>query len=109
MRGHSTRSYRTLTRVCVAEHFYALAEFAIQRPSVTTQIPSETDSLFYASFDAPSLKFLCSHDVLLNLTFNKGHIVLESSRSTQRYIGRRATHRSTEGFPTDISSSSRQA
>ncbi|KAI0826877.1 hypothetical protein BC628DRAFT_226366 [Trametes gibbosa] len=66
------------------KHSYALAEFAVQRPAATTQIPSMADSLFYASFQAPELKFICAHDVLLKITFSEGHMISESSRTTQR-------------------------
>lgn len=67
-----------------SEHFYALAEFAVQRPASATQIPSENDSLFYASFHAPDLKFICDHDVFLKLSFANGHIAVDSPRSGRR-------------------------
>ncbi|EIW59592.1 uncharacterized protein TRAVEDRAFT_122355 [Trametes versicolor FP-101664 SS1] len=68
------------------KHFYALAEFAVQRPASATQIPSENDSLFYASFHAPDLKFICDHDVFLKLSFANGHIAVDSPRSGRSQI-----------------------
>ncbi|KAI8986088.1 hypothetical protein BD414DRAFT_416881 [Trametes punicea] len=65
------------------KHFYALAGFTIQKPGVSSQIPSESNSLFHARFKAPTLKFICDHDVLLRLTLEKGHFVADGSRGTR--------------------------
>ena len=69
------------------EHFYALAGFAVLRPGVTSQVPSETNALFHARFKAPTLEFICDHDVLLHLTIEEGYFI-ESSKgpSTKRQV-----------------------
>ncbi|KAI0632188.1 hypothetical protein C8Q77DRAFT_1158853 [Trametes polyzona] len=68
------------------KHFYALAEFAVQRPTALSSLPSETDSLFWASFFAPELKFICDHDVLLILRIAKGHIALDTPRTGRSQV-----------------------
>ncbi|KAI0356431.1 hypothetical protein OH77DRAFT_1400405 [Trametes cingulata] len=75
---------------CLEEHpqarneenrpFYALAEFAVQRPGITSQEPSEANSLFHATFDAPELKLICDHDALFCINVERGHVVLDGSR-----------------------------
>ncbi|KAH9891709.1 hypothetical protein C8Q73DRAFT_782384 [Cubamyces lactineus] len=69
------------------KHFYALAEFAVLRPGVTSQVPSASNALFHARFKAPTLEFICDHDVLLHLTIDEGHFV-DSSKgpSTKRQV-----------------------
>ncbi|KAI0335832.1 hypothetical protein GY45DRAFT_1239802 [Cubamyces sp. BRFM 1775] len=77
------------------KHFYALAEFAVLRPGVTSQAPSESNTLFHARFKAPTLEFICDHDVLLHLTIEKGYFI-DSSRGfapTQLPAGLRITYR----------------
>ncbi|EIW59593.1 uncharacterized protein TRAVEDRAFT_121066 [Trametes versicolor FP-101664 SS1] len=61
--------------------YNALAEFTAQRPGAASYMPSETDSLFHACFKAPELRFVCDHDVLLHLTVEKGHVVLDTFKA----------------------------
>ncbi|KAI0372239.1 hypothetical protein BV20DRAFT_1015644 [Pilatotrama ljubarskyi] len=65
------------------KHFYALAEFAVQRPGVSSEYPTEANSLFYASFNAPELKMICDHDALLHLTVDHGHVALDTNRNSR--------------------------
>ncbi|KAL7279892.1 hypothetical protein ACG7TL_006301 [Trametes sanguinea] len=55
------------------KHFYALAGFTIQKPSSSTH-------LFDARFKAPQLKFICDHDAVLTLTFEKGEFTADASK-----------------------------
>ncbi|KAJ3003474.1 hypothetical protein NUW54_g5276 [Trametes sanguinea] len=55
--------------------FYALAEFTI-----TTNHALPSHAPFHACFKPPVLDFICDHDVMLRLTFERGHYVLDSYR-----------------------------
>ncbi|OSD07148.1 hypothetical protein PYCCODRAFT_1358933 [Trametes coccinea BRFM310] len=55
--------------------FYALAEFTVTSHSV---LPSQAP--FHACFKPPVLDFICDHDVMLRLTFERGHFVLDGFR-----------------------------
>ncbi|KAH9854755.1 hypothetical protein C2E23DRAFT_726184 [Lenzites betulinus] len=80
-------------RRCLEEHpqarrednqqFYALAEFAIQRPGVVSYAPSKSESLFYACFTPPKLQFICDHDALLTFTVQEGHIVIDGQKANR--------------------------
>ncbi|KAI9058443.1 hypothetical protein FKP32DRAFT_1582073 [Trametes sanguinea] len=54
------------------KHFYALAGFAVQKPNATSH-------LFEARFKAPQLKFICDHDAVLTLTFEKGQFIADAA------------------------------
>ena len=58
------------------EHFYALAEFTMQKPGTS-------DVVFGATFDAAELEFICDHDALLHLTLTEGFAVIDSTRPGQ--------------------------
>ena len=55
------------------EHFYALAEFSVQKPGTC-------DTAFLATFDKPELEFICDHDAILHINLLNPRLVLDSLR-----------------------------
>ena len=49
------------------EHFYALAEFSVQKPGTC-------DTAFLATFDKPELEFICDHDAVFHITIISGQL-----------------------------------
>ncbi|KAI0667589.1 hypothetical protein C8Q78DRAFT_981541 [Trametes maxima] len=67
------------------KHFYALAEYVVQRSGVVSQFPSESESLFAAIFQAPTIQFICDHNVFLHLRIENGHLALDNSRNNRSH------------------------
>ncbi|KAM5533454.1 hypothetical protein V8D89_012892 [Ganoderma adspersum] len=57
------------------KHSYALAEFTVHKPS-----HGSVDTAFHATFDKPTLEFICDHDVIIYLNLKKSHVILDSLR-----------------------------
>ena len=59
----------------------AFAQYYFFGNCVPSSIQSPSDLFFYASFDEPSLQFVCNHNVILTLTLNTASLEVDFGKA----------------------------